>query len=271
MSSPKVAWSGITHRGKVRPNNEDAFLALTFDGHTLNYLGKIGEAPTEQADFVFAVSDGMGGARSGEFASKFAVDRITKLLPRGFRLAAEGMQSGFVDLLAELCEEIHQDLIHLGASYEECAGMGATLSLVWLTPGHAYFCHVGDSRIYYLPKGDGGMRQLTEDHSHVGWLRRTGKISEREARAHPRRNALSQALGAGQQLLEPQVGSVAFGPGDKFLLVTDGIVDGLWDWRLEELLRTPGDIGGLAPQVVGEALEASGRDNLTAVAVEVSA
>lgn len=271
MSSSKVAWSGMTHRGKVRPNNEDAFLALTFDGHTVSYLGKIGEAPTANADFVFAVSDGMGGARSGEFASRFAVDRITKLLPRGFRLAAEGMQSGFVDLLAELCEEIHQDLLHLGASYEECAGMGATLSLVWLTPGHAYFCHVGDSRIYYVPAGGEPMRQLTEDHSHVGWLRRNGKISEREARSHPRRNALSQALGAGQQQLEPQVGAVACRPGDKFLLVTDGVIDGLWDWRLGELMRENREIGTVAPTVVGEALEASGRDNLTAVAVEVLA
>jgi PPM family protein phosphatase len=263
----------LTHVGRFRPNNEDSFLALKFDGRDVNYLGKAGEASLAGADFVFAVSDGLGGAKSGEFASKIAVERITRLLPRSFRLSAAGMATGFPDVLSELFSAIHADLIQLGQSYAECAGMGATLSLCWFRPAWMYFGHVGDSRIYHLPR-DGGLSQITHDHTHVGWLRRKGDLNEREARTHPRRNALQQSLGAGTQFIEPHIGAVAFGPGDRFLLCSDGLVDGLWDRRIEEFIRThpsaPGD-PAVSKALVEEAVQSSGRDNTTAVLVEIPA
>lgn len=269
----ELHWSGMTHVGKVRKNNEDTFLALAVDGREVRYLGKIGHASLHANDFVFAVSDGMGGAKSGEFASRIAVDRITRLFPRAFRLAASGMGTGFADIITELIGAIHNDLLKLGYSYEECAGMGATLSLCWFTPQWLYFGHLGDSRVYYLP-GDGPLTQITHDHSHVGWLRRQGKINEREARTHPRRNALQQALGAGHQFIDPHIGAVAHRPGDRFLICSDGLVDGLWDRHLEDILRTPataGDSRSLAHRLVEQAVENSGRDNTTAVVVEVVA
>lgn len=274
-SSPSstLRWSGLTDPGRYRPNNEDAFLALSFDGHEVRFLGKTGDASLAGTDFVFAVSDGMGGAKSGEFASRIAVDRITKLLPRAFRLSAAGMNSGFTDILVELVSEIHADLLKLGFSYEECAGMGATLSLGWFTPEWMYFAHIGDSRIYYLPRA-GGLTQVTHDHSHVGWLRRKGELNEREARAHPRRNALNQALGAGHQFIEPHVGAVGHQPGDRFLICSDGLTDGLWDRQLEELIRTPPaerEAQTPAQRLVEEAVKNSGRDNTTALVVEIAA
>jgi protein phosphatase len=257
--------------GRVRKNNEDVFLALAVDGREVRYLGKTGHASLGVADFVFAVSDGMGGAKSGEFASRIAVDRITRLFPRAFRLAAAGMGAGFTDLLTELITSIHNDLLKLSYSYEECAGMGATLSLCWLTPQWLYFCHLGDSRIYYLPH-DGPMVQVTHDHSHVGWLRRKGQINEREARTHPRRNALQQALGAGHQFIDPHIGAVGHRVGDRFLICSDGLIDGMWDRQLEEALRTPpaaGDTRSPAQRLVEEAVQNSGRDNTTALVVEL--
>jgi PPM family protein phosphatase len=271
-ASPDVRWSGLTHVGRVRTNNEDVFLALAVDGHEVRYLGKTGRASLGGSDFVFAVSDGMGGAKSGEFASRITVDRVTRLFPRAFRLSAAGMGMGFADVLGELINEIHADLTRLGRSYEECAGMGATLSLAWVTPEWLYFAHLGDSRIYYLP-AEGEMTQVTHDHSHVGWLRRNGRINEREARTHPRRNALQQALGAGHQILEPHIGAIGHRPGDRFLICSDGLVDGLWDRRIEELLRETrtGDADANHAQVlVNEAVEASGRDNTTAVVIDIA-
>ncbi len=273
VSAPaNLHWSGLTHRGKVRANNEDTFLALAFDGHEVRYLGKTGESTLGESDFVFAVSDGMGGARAGEFASRIAIDKITKLLPRAYRLSATGLTVGFSDVLLELFVATHDELLKLGRSYAECSGMGATLTLAWLTPQWLYFGHIGDSRLYYLPR-EGGIRQLSHDHSYVGWLRRQGQINEREARDHPGKNALQQALGSGHQFIDPQVGALAHRPGDRFLLCSDGVIDGLWDHSLEDLVRTPS-----APRIhqpaavrlVEEALENSGRDNLTALVVEIA-
>lgn len=271
--SPEVRWSGITHVGKVRKNNEDVFLALAVDGREVRYLGKTGHASLGSSDFVFAVSDGMGGAKSGEFASRITVDRVTRLFPRAFRLAAAGIGTGFNDLLSELVTSIHNDLLKLGFAYDECAGMGATLSLCWVRPDWMYFAHLGDSRIYYLPH-DGPLTQVTHDHSHVGWLRRKGQINEREARTHPRRNALQQALGAGHQFIDPHIGAVAHRPGDRFLICSDGVVDGLWDRQIEELLRAPSAADlqtSLAQRLVDEAVHNSGRDNATAIAFEIRA
>jgi protein phosphatase len=104
-------------------------------------------------------------------------------------------------------------------------------------------------------------------------LRRQGKINEREQRTHPRRNALQQALGAGNQFIEPQLGSVDHRAGDRFLLCSDGLTDGLWDRQIAELLPAAPEEGGTpcspAQRLVETAVEASGRDNTTAVVVDV--
>jgi protein phosphatase len=105
-------------------------------------------------------------------------------------------------------------------------------------------------------------------------MRRQGQLNEREAREHPRRNALTQALGAGNQFVDPQLGEVAHRPGDRFLLCSDGVTDGLWDRRIAELLREPPCEtagGSCAKLIVDEAVAASGRDNATAVVFELVA
>ena len=110
------------------------FVALAMDREGVRRLGKYGQADIRTSDFVFAVSDGMGGAKAGDFASQVAVDKITRLLPKSFRSAASGIQIGFQDLLDQLFHEIHAELTQMSNSYEELKGMGATLSLCWVRP-----------------------------------------------------------------------------------------------------------------------------------------
>lgn len=267
----RLRWSGACDAGWLRTNNEDRFLAIAFDQQEFNYLAKRGEVPTGDFDFVFAVSDGMGGERSGEFASRCALDNITRLLPRRYALLSNHNRSGIYDCLEEVFQGTHRQLTTLSESYEEGRNMGATLTMLWYVEGWFYFGHVGDSRIYYLPK-NGPMRQVSEDHTHVGWLRRQGKLNEREARFHPRKNVLSQALGSGNQFIHPQLDSIQAQPGDRFLLCTDGVMEGLWDHAVEDLLRNPpSDLAAIPPgdRLVQAAITESGRDNATALVVEV--
>src|SRR5260221_3945859 len=266
-----LQWSGRTDRGKVRPKNEDAFLRLKFDAREFHHLGSIGEGSTSHLDFAFAVSDGMGGAKAGELASRIAVQKITTLLPRSYRQMATGLDAGFPDLLEELFAEIHEALAYLGASDAECHGMEANLSLCWFTPRMMYFGHIGDSRIYYLP-AQGGIKPLSHDDTHVGWLLRNGKINEREARNHPRRNVLQKALGGGNQFVVPQVGAVAYETGDIFLLCTDGLFEGLYDNHLEEFLRSPEPtqpITNSPDRLLEQSIPLNGRDNTPALAIRV--
>ncbi len=269
----RLRWSGRTDVGKVRKNNEDSFVALRFDAREVQRLGRIGEGSTAQHDLVFAVADGMGGAKAGEFASRIAVEKITALLPKSFQQSAQGMDSGFGDVLAELYSQIHRALVYLGESYEECRGMETTLSLCWFTPRWMYFAHIGDSRIYYLPAGADSARQISHDDTYVGWLLRNGKLNEREARSHPRRNVLQKALGGGNQFVDPQVGAVACEPGDTFLLCTDGLSEGLYGHQLTDLLREAASDGtedSSAHRLVETSLANDGRYNTTALVVRVN-
>jgi protein phosphatase len=265
----RLRWSGLSDIGKIRKNNEDSFLGMTFDAHEAHLLGKFGEASLENADLAFAVSDGMGGAMAGEFASRITVEKITRMMPRAFKQSASGLATGHGDVLTELFAQIHRAMTYLGESYEECRGMGATLSLCWFTPGLMHFAHVGDSRIYWLP-ARGGMKQITADDTFVGWLVRNRKINEYEARTHPARNRLQKVLGGGNQFADPQIGAVAFEKGDTFVLCTDGLVDGLFDHAIADCIRATDTTLDPAQRLVRAAVENSGRDNTTAVVVEVS-
>ena len=270
--APTLLWSGASDRGRVRPNNEDSFLGLQFDAREVYHLGKHGRGTLGAVDMVFAVSDGMGGAKAGEYASRIAVEKITTLLPRAFHLGATGLTAGFSDVLAELYDQVHRALVFLGNSYEECSGMETTLSLCWFTPGWMYFAHVGDSRIYSLPAKEDRFKQLSQDDTYVGWLFRNGKINEYQARTHPQRNVLQKALGGGNRYVEPQVGAVGYEPGDLFLICSDGLVDGLFDERVAEILRAQRDAGdkdfdGTARRLVDAALDGGSRDNTTALVI----
>lgn len=270
-----LRWFGLSDRGRVRAQNEDAFLGMLFDAQEAHLLGKVGGAELGAHEFVFAVSDGIGGAAAGEFASKITVEKIKKLLPQAFQRTSAGLEAGASRVLVELYTQIHASLSYLGRSYEECREMGATLSLCWFTPEWLFFAHIGDSRIYHLAAG-GDLRQLSHDDTYVGWMFRNGQINEREARSHPRKNILQRALGAGHQFVEPQIGGLRLEKGDAILLCSDGIVDGMFDAQIQETLRSSTAVESMtqhgsnpAESLVRTAVEQSGRDNTTAVVVVV--
>ncbi len=276
-----VRWSAMTHSGSFRSNNEDRFLAMLIDQRGVRYLGKDGQSNTRDADMLFAVADGMGGERSGELAGKIAIDNITKILPRAYLMTEQHVEESAPHILKGLFAAIHAELVTLGQWDSMCTNMGATLTLAWLHRSTVMYAHIGDTRLYHfrstpdsasmLGQSRLGMSQLTEDHTYVGWLRRTGKLNEREARFHPRKNVLSKALGAGNQFAEPQCGTFELKQNEKLLLCTDGITDGLWDRAISDLILEPeSSMSDLTPaqRLVLTAVAESGKDNATAIVIE---
>lgn len=259
----EVHWSALSDIGRFRKDNEDAFLALLVDGRQIHRLGKYGDSPVDGNSFIFAVSDGMGGANAGEFASRIAVEALTRYTSnQDLPTEDEACQ----DLLKQLFDQIHNEILKQSRAYVECSGMGATLSLCLLQPDRLHYCHVGDSRIYRYTKED-DLEPLTQDDHHVGWLYANGKISEYQARTHPGRSALQQVLGGKTQFLKPQTASLPAELGDTYVLCSDGVIEGLANRALRRMTfqEKPGDDRTPAERVVLTAVEENGRDNTTAV------
>ncbi len=147
--------------------------------------------------------------------------------------------------------------------------MQTTMSMCWFRPGWMYFGHVGDTRIYHFPAQSDELRQLTQDDTHVGWLLRTGKISDYEARTHPRRNVLQKALGGENRYVDPQIGAVKCARGDIFLLCSDGMTEGLYEHHILDVLKVKKKDFNPAKTLVESAVLGDGRDNTTAVVIKV--
>ena len=223
-----------THRGNVRPINEDSFLMPENDGLVL-------------------VADGMGGHLAGEVASRMAIEAVQ-------RMARENERPG-IAALREAVACAHETILAHAQDHIECAGMGTTLSVLWLGENYAYIAHVGDSRIYRLREGS--LTQITQDHSLVEELVRAGLITREQARTHPRRNIITRALGTHGEN-EPDLLVTDVQDGDVFLLCTDGLTGMVPDDEIERTLRDCG-IEAAADRLLALALDAGGRDNVTLI------
>ena len=223
-----------TDIGKLRKQNEDA-------------------AWFDEARAVFAVADGMGGHLAGEVASRMAIEAVQ-------RMAREYERPG-IAALREAVACAHETILAHAQDHIECAGMGTTLSVLWLGENYAYIAHVGDSRIYRLREGS--LTQITQDHSLVEELVRAGLITREQARTHPRRNIITRALGTHGEN-EPDLLVTDVQDGDVFLLCTDGLTGMVPDDEIERTLRDCG-IEAAADRLLALALDAGGRDNVTLI------
>jgi serine/threonine protein phosphatase PrpC len=223
-----------TDRGRVREQNEDAF----------GYKGGF-----------FVVADGMGGHRAGEVASAITVETI---------LATELGQ----DIEAALQQAVpaaHAAVLERAAVNPDFAGMGTTVAVLVINSTKAYYTHIGDSRIYLWR--DAELRQLTDDHSLVAELVRTGELTKDEARVHPKRSILTQALG-GERTPDIQVQSLPLQSGDKFLLCTDGLTGTLEEDEIQAILSRPEAPAQLVEKLIAAANAHGGLDNISAIIVE---
>lgn len=233
---------GLTHRGLVREQNEDTFLIRTPREH-----GK------EEKGFLFAVADGLGGHLHGEIASRLAVKALaecylTSPLPPGEAL---------LEALLEANERVREE------ARKRRSNMGTTLTALAVVGRRGHVVHVGDSRLYLLR---GRLSQITPDHTLLAeWLKK-GLVTEEEAKDHPDRHVLSQAIGTGQ--IRPFATELPLEPQDRLLLSTDGLHGYVEEGEIERVLRG-GSPKEAAEKLIELALAAGGYDNITVIVVEV--
>lgn len=263
-----LRWAGKVDKGRFRKQNDDTLAVFTIDQEGFRQLAEEGEANIEDGDLVFVVCDGMGGAAAGDLASEMIVGRLREKIPRTYEQAANHLYPDRLGVLKECLEDTHEAVNRLAEKKRHLAGMGATVTLCWFTPENVYYGHVGDTRLYRLRQGE--TEQITEDHSRPWQLMKRGQINEREYRAHPQKNIIQQAIGAGRQIVAPMIGALALRKDDWFLLCSDGLIGGLWEKHVKGILGQASSPSAITDELLTKSLEDDGRDNISLVTVEVS-
>lgn len=225
-----------TDIGKVREQNEDSY------GYK---------------DHLFVLADGMGGHRAGEIASSIAVQTI---------LAMDFSGNSPDIILKEAVLKANQAILNAVEQDPGQYGMGTTITVLYLSENLVYYTHIGDSRIY---RYSGGLfQQLTNDHSLVAELVRSGSLTEAEAKNHPQRNILTRALGTDRMPdFEIMKGPVV--EGDKFLLCSDGLCGLLEEAQIFGEISTGDEPQVIVDRLVTMANDAGGIDNITAILIEI--
>jgi protein phosphatase len=228
-----------THTGRKRRHNEDSYVV---------------EPP------MFAVADGMGGAKAGEVASGLAAAALKETGSDG---------SSGEERVTQLIQEANRRVFRRANEDREASGMGTTMTVALIEDGRVVFGHVGDSRAYLIREGS--IEQLTDDHSLVAELVRSGRLTPEEAEAHPQRSVITRAVGT-----EPDVDVDTFTiepeAGDLFLICSDGLTDMVDDGTIIDAIeRHRDDLDEAAKALVGAANRVGGEDNITVLLVEVGA
>ncbi|MDF1812235.1 MAG: protein phosphatase 2C domain-containing protein [Verrucomicrobiales bacterium] len=264
-----LSWYGTTRSGMRKEDNEDSLSVFSNQSGSAHEETLQGIRKISDGSLIFAVSDGMGGHSGGAMASQLVVSQLHRYIPSALG-EFDGVGSP-VALLEKAIFAVHDHVLRIADSRPEVADMGATVVCCIFSRTELHFGHVGDSRLYRFR--DGSLRQLTEDHSFVGKLQEEGKISEREARLNPRRNILTQAIGAQCEIISPEVSSVQIKQDDWFLICSDGVVDGLWDKQIEQEFLMAGLTNntpkGVATSLLERAYKEAGRDDTTLFVIKV--
>jgi protein phosphatase len=228
----------VTDPGRTRRHNEDAYVA---------------DPP------LFAIADGMGGAVAGEVASRLATAALQE---------AGGNGGGGEQRITDLIQEANRRIYDRSSTDPNTSGMGTTITVALVGDEYVSFGHVGDSRAYLIR--DGQMEQLTEDHSLVNELLKTGKLSREEAETHPQRSVITRALGTDPDV-DVDTFSVRAENGDLFLLCSDGLTDMVSEQSILDVVERHRDnIDAALRGLVKAANRGGGQDNITVVAFEIA-
>jgi protein phosphatase len=228
-----VEKAALSDVGRQRQGNEDSYL---------------------ERSPLFAVADGMGGARAGEVASRIAVEQ--------FDAPEDGADDTPEEQLAEVARGANRKIHRMAQEDSAYAGMGTTFTAALVTGKHIAIGHVGDSRLYRFR--DDELERLTHDHSLVEEFVRQGKLTPAEAEVHPQRSIITRALGP-----EPEVEVDTYThsgrDGDVYLINSDGLTGMINEQQVAEILRDRESLEDAAEKLIAAANENGGKDNITVV------
>jgi protein phosphatase len=263
----KISWAGASVSGTRKPRNEDSWVAFSSGLGGASPLGECGFAALDDHDLVFAVSDGMGGGNAGDLASALILESMAAMIPETFKAAAAGFFPDSLEHLKQALIEIHQRINRAAEAAEDKKGMAATLALAWFTPENMYLANVGDSRIYR--SREGVLEQLSKDHTAAWGQWKRGGITEIEYRCHPRRAALYEVLGGGHTGVNPFFAAADHRKGDRFLVCSDGLIDGIWERNIATALAGDGSPQEIREILLKRAIDNSGTDDTTLVVIRI--
>jgi protein phosphatase len=259
-----IDYAAITHQGRVRKNNEDAYLVSAMNGEEplVNQLQRMPKVC--RMGFLAAVADGMGGAAAGEIASREGLAAVAVYMFGHWGLCppARATEKDLFRSLSGAADCASSSILSYSDHDRTARGMGSTLTAMVIWNGHAHFVQIGDSRAYLFRNHQ--LFQLTTDQTLVNEMIASGFLTPEQAKTHPQRSMITQALGS-PQALKSELGKVSLRRGDRLLLCTDGLHGELEDTQLQEFLDL-----GYSPRRTLElllevALERGGRDNITAL------
>ncbi len=233
------SYARASDTGKKRRRNEDSYVV----------------APP-----LFAVADGMGGAQAGEIASRLAAAALEETDP--------GSLSG-PEKVTSLIQEANRRVYERASADPSTSGMGTTMTVALVEGTEVTIGHVGDSRAYLVR--DGSLEQLTEDHSLVNELLKSGKLSPQEAETHPQRSVITRAVGTDPDV-DVDAFTVSANEGDVFLLCSDGLTDMVRDDDiLDTVERFRDDLDRATKSLISAANRGGGEDNITVIAFTIAA
>lgn len=238
----------LTDRGQVRGHNEDS------GGIYYNTSGQM----------LAVIADGMGGHQAGDVASQMAVAKIQEDWQNSDELQTPGKAEQW---LMETLREVNKAVFDHSLQKEELAGMGTTIVVTINSRDFITIAHIGDSRCYI--HNENGFQQITEDHSLVNELVRTGQISMEDAQQHPRKNIVLKALGTEAEVVA-DVRSLSWEHGDKLLLCSDGLTDKVSNDKLLEFMESNKKMDQIGQDLVDLANARGGEDNISLVIINNS-
>lgn len=235
-----------SNTGVIRDNNEDACFVI----------------PSHN---VYVVADGVGGNNAGEIASRTCVRGVAEYV------AAEAVEDcvddqAIYEYFSRCLALVNDQIYQMGQKHKENKGMATTVVIAYIRDNTAYVVNVGDSRAYLFRGGQ--ISQITEDHTYVNELLRSGVITTEEAETHSHKNVITRAVGA-----EPEVKAdffqTALEKNDILMLCSDGLYGEVEEQKLVEILDKKNTMSGTCSRLVDEAIRCGGRDNITVVCLKI--